>query len=119
MTDNQPMYVKNQLQLVFQQFWTGLLKDWLQPVATSSVSSCLVFRNLATSPVASCLKFGQKDWTGLDFKTLAVLTKEPTAKMHMTDEVKHQVTKRLEFLAFTSTAWILWTRYSYGLLICL
>ena len=27
-------------------------------------------RNLATSPVASCLKFGQKDWTGLDFKTL-------------------------------------------------
>ena len=23
-----------------------------------------------TSPVASCLKFGQKDWTGLDFKTL-------------------------------------------------
>ena len=50
------MHVKNQLQLVFQQFWTGLLKDWLQPVATSSV--------------ASCLKFGQKDWTGLDFKTL-------------------------------------------------
>ena len=47
---------KNQLQLVFQQFWTGLLKDWLQLVATSSV--------------ASCLKFGQKDWTGLDFKTL-------------------------------------------------
>src|SRR5438128_9273133 len=56
MTDNQPMYAKNQLQLVFWQSWTGLLKDWLQPVATSSV--------------ASCLKFGQKDWTGLDFKTL-------------------------------------------------
>ena len=50
------MYAKNQLQLVFQQSWTGLLKDWLQLVATSSV--------------ASCLKFGQKDWTGLDFKTL-------------------------------------------------
>ena len=50
----------------------------------------------------------------------AMLTKEPTAKMHMTDEVEHQVTKRLEFLAFTSMAWILWTRYSYdGLLICL
>ena len=64
------MYAKNQLQLVFQQSWTGLLKDWLQLVATSSVASCLVFRNLATSPVASCLKFGQKDWTGLDFKTL-------------------------------------------------
>ena len=64
------MYVKNQLQLVFQQFRTGLLKDWLQLVATSSVASCLVLRNLATSPVASCLKFGQKDWTGLDFKTL-------------------------------------------------
>ena len=64
------MYVKNQLQLVFQQFWTGLLKDWLQLVATSSVASCLVLRNLAISPVASCLTFGQKDWTGLDFKTL-------------------------------------------------
>ena len=60
MTDNQPMYVKNQLQLVFQQFWTGLLKDWLQLVATSSV--------------ASCLKFGQKDWTGLDFKTLVIIS---------------------------------------------
>ena len=60
------------LQLVFQQCWTGLLKDWLQLVATSLVASCLVLRNLATSPVASCLKFGQKDWTGLDFKTLAV-----------------------------------------------
>ena len=64
------MYAKNQLQLVFQQSWTGLLKDWLQLVATSSVASCLVLRNLTTSPVASCLKFGQKDWTGLDFKTL-------------------------------------------------
>ena len=64
------MYAKNQLQLVFQQSWTGLLKDWLQLVATSSVASCQVLRNLATSPVASCLKFGQKDWTGLDFKTL-------------------------------------------------
>ena len=48
------------------------MKDWLQLVATSSVASCLVLRNLATSPVASCLKFGQKDWTGLDFKTLVV-----------------------------------------------
>ena len=72
MTDNHLMYAKNQLQLVFQQSWTGLLKDWLQPVATSSVASCLVLRNLATSPVASCLKFGQKDWTGLDFKTLGI-----------------------------------------------
>ena len=48
----------------------------------------------------------------------AALTKEPTAQVHMTKEVKHQVTKRLEFLAFTSMAWILWTRYGYdGLLI--
>ena len=70
MTDNHPMYAKNELQLVFQQSWTGLLKDWLQLVATSSVASCLVLRNLATSPVASCQKFEQKDWTGLDFKTL-------------------------------------------------
>ena len=30
--------------------------NWLQPVQL---------------PVASCLKFGQKDWTGLDFKTLS------------------------------------------------
>ena len=58
MTNNQPIYVNNQLQLVFQQFWTGFLKDWLQPVATSSV--------------ASCLKFEQKDWTELDFKTLVI-----------------------------------------------
>ena len=48
----------------------------------------------------------------------AVLTKEPTAQVHMTEEVRHQVTKCLKFLAFTSTAWILWTRYGYdGLLI--
>ena len=77
------MYVKNQLQLVFQQFWTGLLKDWLQLVATSSVASCLVLRNLATSPVASCLKFGQKDWTGLEFKTLASLSTRAATQSHL------------------------------------
>ena len=77
------MCVKNQLwQLVFQQFWTGLLKDWLQPVATSSVASCLVLRNLTTSPVASCLKFEQKDWTGLDFKTLLLKQHRDTDDIH-------------------------------------
>ncbi|KAI6041996.1 hypothetical protein EDC04DRAFT_2892509 [Pisolithus marmoratus] len=60
------MYVKNQLQLVFKQFWTGLLKDWLQPVATSSVASCQL------------PDFLEKDWTGMDFETLPthVLTEE-------------------------------------------
>ena len=65
------MYVKNQLQLVFQQFWTGLLKDWLQLVATSSV--------------ASCLKFGQKDWTGLDFKTLVLMEVQPFMQVSWRD----------------------------------
>ena len=40
-----------------------------------------------------------------------VLTNEPTMEVHMTEEVTKQVTKRLKFLAFTSAAWILWTRY--------
>ena len=43
----------------------------------------------------------------------AVLTKEPVSNAHIDDEMKKQVTKRLEFLAFTATAWILWTRYGH------
>ena len=49
----------------------------------------------------------------------AVLTKEPVSNVHIDDEVKKRVTKHLEFLAFTSTAWILWTRYGLdGFSIC-
>lgn len=39
------------------------------------------------------------------------LTKEPVSNVHFSDDVKKRVTKHLEFLAYISTAWILWTRY--------
>ena len=43
-----------------------------KPVATgpSAVLDWSFERLVATSSVASCLQIGQKDWTGLDFKTL-------------------------------------------------
>ena len=40
-----------------------------------------------------------------------VLANTPISNVHISDDVKKQVTKRLEFLAFASTAWIIWTRY--------
>ena len=49
-----------------------------------------------------------------------VLTKAPASGVHIGDDVKKQVTRRLKFLAFASTAWIIWTRYGNdGSLICL
>ena len=40
-----------------------------------------------------------------------VLTKAPASGVHIGDDVKKRVTRRLEFLAFALTAWIIWTRY--------
>jgi len=41
-----------------------------------------------------------------------VLTKTPISDVHISDDVRKRVTRRLGFLAFASTVWIIWTRYS-------
>ena len=40
-----------------------------------------------------------------------VLANTPISNVHISDDVKKRVTKHLEFLAFASMAWIIWTRY--------
>ena len=41
-----------------------------------------------------------------------VLTKTPILDVHISDDVRKKVMRHFEFLAFASTVWIIWTRYS-------